>query len=177
MVGFNTLSRLSWPSLLWREGGIDHLTWAPHYSTPECLCRKTPESQWGPASGMTCTEVLPAGLYSLRHHQGCYSALPLHRYRGEVRYPVHRCWSLSAQHTQVKTLSYELTMSWKTLPVFAFNLNCPALSAHLFVCARNTFRWDQYHSGWRPNTTVVHQSVMLLPPHPLTVTMNRALWC
>lgn len=141
MVGFNTLSHLSWPSSLWKEGGIDHLTWVPHYSTPECLCRKTPESQWGPASGMTCTEVLPAGLCSPLHHPGRYSALPLHRYRGEVRYPVHSCWSLSMQHTQVKTLSYELTLCWKTLPVFACNLSCPAPWVHICLCVHAT------HSG------------------------------
>lgn len=31
---------LSRPSSVWRESGIDHLTWAPHYGTPECLRRK-----------------------------------------------------------------------------------------------------------------------------------------
>lgn len=80
---------------------------------------------------------------------------------------------------QLKHSHMNSPYAWKTLPVFRLQPEPPsAVSAHLFVCARNTFRWDQYHSGWRPNTTVVHQSVMPPPPpHPLTVTMNRALWC
>jgi len=75
-------------------------------------------------------------------------------------------------HTHICTLA----ACWKTLSIHLQPLLPGVVCVCVCVCVA-TFQWDQYHSGWRTNIAVIHQSITPLPRCPLRDTMSRVLWC